>query len=71
MLLSVYIKGNCYTIEIEKGLFYGVKTSENIQGNGLIFKTSKMRFYCVTKIVNQQLFEKGDLSPFFGLNPLN
>ena len=61
----------CYEIEVEKCLFYGVKINENIQGNGFIFKTSKMGFYCSTKSKNEHFLKKGDLSPFFDINPLN
>ena len=40
------------------------------QGNVFIFKTSKMGFYRSTKSKNQHFLKKGDLSLFFGLNPL-
>ena len=51
-------------------MFYAVKNHENMQGDGFIFKTSKMASI-VPQNLKSTLFEKGDLSPFLDLNPLN
>ena len=51
--------GKCHAIEGEKSLFYAVFKAQNGQGNGFIFKTSKMGFYRSTKSKNQHFLKKG------------
>ena len=60
----------CEHLSVKKASFYAVFKGRNRRGNIISLLCSKTGFYFL-HAHKFTLFEKGDLSPFFDLNPLN
>ncbi len=55
----------CHAIEVKKCPFYAVFKVQNRQGNGFIFKPTKIRFYCSTYLMYSALYTKSTTSEMF------